>query len=729
MASKFWSNAPNSDSSDSAASDDDDGSWGDDPADSDCGGKEGSTRTCTPTPEACEYELPCLGDRWEDARELISAPFPSVAAFLEAAMLLNSEETIYDDATVYERTAPKEGLATALGAAVAEMNRTCWAEEGLDFLTDVLPRVQRSALRLPDLFPGGALPMLPAGANGVARFGRAQAHCLLAHAFFCNLPQAWRGACDVNMREILTAPAADRGAVERVKCLLCYLGSTPVAPVASADREVGGEANTVGVGEASAANPAAAGDESDALSDDLSEHVITIRRHRGRAPAWASATDLPLCDVQADPRRGVENPPKQRRAQPQACCGGVAVVAEAAAAAAPQSAAAARPLTASTAVSAVSTAAAASTAPAEITTPTATSAAATPAAAAATVLLVPRIRVVDFANATLHIGRVIASCTQEECLFSARPELFVAMLVCETLNDDEAVLVRGAVCFSRCEGYGAAFRFNKPASYGGRGRGRGPPGRPGAMWLPRRVDVQEVVAIDALQNVGNMQYVSEVFARDLGKAHAGFSAPSHDDGDDGDDLGEDVKGEEEKESTGVESGSVLRRAAAPSAVDVGGSSTQAAATASASTASTASTTSPATPLVISTGCWGCGVFGGAPSLKFVQQLLAASVVEDVDLLLFSTYGNPGLAVRLRELHRAAVAARCSVADLYKICLRFDTFGSFEGHLERELRTLCGSLGDGSSVPSSVSPGEMGGVEIGGVGDGRCGDDSLDRCGD
>ena len=41
---------------------------------------------------------------------------------------------------------------------------------------------------------------------------------------------------------------------------------------------------------------------------------------------------------------------------------------------------------------------------------------------------------------------------------------------------------------------------------------------------------------------------------------------------------------------------------------------------------------------ISTGRWGCGIFGGLPSHKFVQQVLAASLAGVQ--LEFSMYGTP-----------------------------------------------------------------------------------------
>jgi hypothetical protein len=43
---------------------------------------------------------------------------------------------------------------------------------------------------------------------------------------------------------------------------------------------------------------------------------------------------------------------------------------------------------------------------------------------------------------------------------------------------------------------------------------------------------------------------------------------------------------------------------------------------------------------VSTGRWGCGVFGGTPAHKFVQQLVGAMVGGGCDTVQFSTFGTP-----------------------------------------------------------------------------------------
>lgn len=71
--------------------------------------------------------------------------------------------------------------------------------------------------------------------------------------------------------------------------------------------------------------------------------------------------------------------------------------------------------------------------------------------------------------------------------------------------------------------------------------------------------------------------------------------------------------------------------------------------------------------VISTGRWGCGVFGGTPAHKFAQQLVAAALV-GVERLEFSTFGSPDgcdevLAVVQQEQIRGAAGEVVSAGRL------------------------------------------------------------------
>ena len=72
--------------------------------------------------------------------------------------------------------------------------------------------------------------------------------------------------------------------------------------------------------------------------------------------------------------------------------------------------------------------------------------------------------------------------------------------------------------------------------------------------------------------------------------------------------------------------------------DIGKAYAAFAALAPAAPAAPARPDAPAAPAVVSTGRWGCGVFGGTPSHKFMQQLIAARLAGVP--LEFSTFGTP-----------------------------------------------------------------------------------------
>mmetsp|Transcript_26899 Transcript_26899/g.78320 ORF Transcript_26899/g.78320 Transcript_26899/m.78320 type:complete len:592 (-) Transcript_26899:126-1901(-) len=111
---------------------------------------------------------------------------------------------------------------------------------------------------------------------------------------------------------------------------------------------------------------------------------------------------------------------------------------------------------------------------------------------------------IDFANARLHIGRVIPSATQEEVLFSIRPELFVGMLVAgQDMRGDEAIVMQGARQFSDYSGYLSTFRFARDVE-------------------PTLCPAPDVVAIDAVVAVGANQFTREAIVRDCHKAWLGF---------------------------------------------------------------------------------------------------------------------------------------------------------------------------------------------------------------
>ena len=69
--------------------------------------------------------------------------------------------------------------------------------------------------------------------------------------------------------------------------------------------------------------------------------------------------------------------------------------------------------------------------------------------------------IVDFANMDLQTGQIIPSATQEEILFSIRPEMFIAMFICQRIYENEIIIISGAHRLFEYEGYSNSFKFIK----------------------------------------------------------------------------------------------------------------------------------------------------------------------------------------------------------------------------------------------------------------------------
>lgn len=199
---------------------------------------------------------------------------------------------------------------------------------------------------------------------------------------------------------------------------------------------------------------------------------------------------------------------------------------------------------------------------------------------------------VDFANAQMHIGRIIASATQEEVLFSACPELFALLPFVDRLQDGEAVVVRGATRVCDYTGYADTFRFAKRFS------------------APFRED--EVVVIDAVQNRHFPRS-----RRDIHKAFVAFAAC-------------------EKEA-------------------------------------------------MSTGAWGCGVFGGNLAHKLLQQAMAAQLAGK--RIFFSCYHRHEERVRLQALLDECDRAKPTFAWLLTNMEQNQAVRDYLGHVLQELKKL------------------------------------------
>ena len=69
--------------------------------------------------------------------------------------------------------------------------------------------------------------------------------------------------------------------------------------------------------------------------------------------------------------------------------------------------------------------------------------------------------IVNFANKNFQTGEIIPSATQEEVLFCVRPELYIAMFICQCVYKNEIVIISGAYKLMETEGYLNTFKFKK----------------------------------------------------------------------------------------------------------------------------------------------------------------------------------------------------------------------------------------------------------------------------
>ena len=106
----------------------------------------------------------------------------------------------------------------------------------------------------------------------------------------------------------------------------------------------------------------------------------------------------------------------------------------------------------------------------------------------------------DFANRDLLRGDSTPTATQEEILFSIRPELYLTLLTVDRLQDGEVAVVRGARRFAEYTGYHESFRYARPS----------------------QVTDATVLVMDAYMNVGTGQYRTAAVLRDTNKARLGF---------------------------------------------------------------------------------------------------------------------------------------------------------------------------------------------------------------
>ena len=520
------------------------------------------------------YPLPHVRDSWGHVQQLLRAPVVStadlgklllklrVAAIMETEMATPDEFDAPSLAMAISEMTPKAqgggggagaaggGAEAAGGGAAAAAGAPSFVQD-FDFFGCVLPYIQTVALRLPELFPSGSLPLLTQYTTGTLSLSREQCACLLAHAFFGTLPALEKLSAQVsadsptgvlNFFELHVMYA--RVGIERIKCLLAYFHVLAQSVRERGRGEGGGE------GPDSSSSSSSSNKSSRPLPRLLQGQVVFERFCDTTArdeDYWQSLTDMPVT------RQVAAVSAVKKVEDSDADC------------------------------------------------------------------------VVDFANHDLMIGEMIPSATQEEVLFSLRSELLVSLIFCQRMADNEVIVMRGARAYCRYTGYLDSFRFagledmesqlyddadldagagvsassaagaaDAAAAAAAAAAGEGGGCARGAGHAS--VGVPSILALDALPSFGDGQFSAPSILRDLNKALIGFTAPR------------------------------ARK--------------------------------------ISTGCWGCGAFGGDNLLKFLQQVMAATVAGVT--LDYSTFGKDVLCLHLQEVLQSIDEGRLTVGDLFEI---------------------------------------------------------------
>ena len=224
---------------------------------------------------------------------------------------------------------------------------------------------------------------------------------------------------------------------------------------------------------------------------------------------------------------------------------------------------------------------------------------------------------VVFSNKDIGYG---SSGTQEEAVFGMSPEMCIAMLITQTLLDNEAILIKGPEIIGRYTGIGRELKFNGP-------------------WLETRDWSQrKLVAIDAMEfdivdadEKWEVEELKEVnLQRELNKCFCGFGFLV-----------------EENDRTAVAK--------------------------TTNSSNSALTTNPAESTIptIATGHWGCGAFGGHRQTKALIQLMAASQA-NTNLVFYEILVNgeeqESFVSRFVKLSDVLDQKKVTVARLYEVLL-------------------------------------------------------------
>ena len=119
---------------------------------------------------------------------------------------------------------------------------------------------------------------------------------------------------------------------------------------------------------------------------------------------------------------------------------------------------------------------------------------------------------VDFANKYLGGGVLNTGCVQEEIMFTVCPELITGMLLMESMDENEAIVISGFEQYCKYSGYARSFKCK------------------GDYCEQEEAERNYLVAIDALDYRSrdtNNQFKTSSMLREIIKAYTGFSKFSH----------------------------------------------------------------------------------------------------------------------------------------------------------------------------------------------------------
>ena len=123
---------------------------------------------------------------------------------------------------------------------------------------------------------------------------------------------------------------------------------------------------------------------------------------------------------------------------------------------------------------------------------------------------------VDFSNKYIGGGSLNGGCVQEEILFATQPELLIAMVFMEVMDENDGIGIYNTIQYSAYNGYGKDFTFLCSNIKG-----------------TNNIKKYRIIAIDAgfkdkFLNNSNMQIYQDIIKRDIYKAFAGFSLINYD---------------------------------------------------------------------------------------------------------------------------------------------------------------------------------------------------------